>query len=214
MAKIVSALPWPQSTISLLCTICSLLCTICSLLCTICSLLCTICSLLCTICSLLHTICSLLCTGEEHSRRYDMNLPARLLVRQPAPMVQRREIVLWGHRTAPQPFCRGKISRANPHNFVALPPPRTIPVINDRSLTVNYHIDVLNTIHVFPFRRFNHHCDCTPGRNVTGQYDVYFFVQLEECTIKESSPVSLLSHLLSPSSGASSSDHIEVKVIV
>ena len=55
---------WPQSTISLLCTICSLLCTICSLLC---------------------TICSLLCTGEEHSQRYDMNLPARLLVRQPAP---------------------------------------------------------------------------------------------------------------------------------
>ena len=41
---------WPQSTLSLLCTICSLLCTICSLLCTICSLLCTICSLLCTIC--------------------------------------------------------------------------------------------------------------------------------------------------------------------
>ena len=53
---------WPQSTLSLLCTICSLLCTICSLLCTICSLLCTICSLLCTICSLLCTICSLLCT--------------------------------------------------------------------------------------------------------------------------------------------------------
>ena len=62
-------LRWPQSTLSLLCTICSLLCTICSLLRTICSLLCTICSLLrticsllCTICSLLRTICSLLCT--------------------------------------------------------------------------------------------------------------------------------------------------------
>ena len=53
---------WPQSTLSLLLTICSLLCTICSLLCTICSLLCTICSLLCTICSLLRTICSLLRT--------------------------------------------------------------------------------------------------------------------------------------------------------
>ena len=57
-----SRVRWPQSTLSLLCTICSLLCTIRSLLCTICSLLCTIRSLLCTICSLLCTICSLLCT--------------------------------------------------------------------------------------------------------------------------------------------------------
>ena len=36
----------PQSTFSLLCTICSLLCTNCSLLCTNCSLLCANCSLL------------------------------------------------------------------------------------------------------------------------------------------------------------------------
>ena len=63
---------WPQSTLSLLRTICSLLRTICSLLRTICSLLRTICSLLRTNysllrtnCSLLRTNCSLLCTGEE-----------------------------------------------------------------------------------------------------------------------------------------------------